>query len=83
MLPEEKKLLKETWPGPGYHRHDESNPYGMHRHNVGDKIDGAHTHTPQNPMGEHVHGEFEGRALIDGAHTHDSDRLGYHHHDED
>jgi hypothetical protein len=86
-MPEEKALLKRDYPGSGYHKHDDSNPFGMHRHLVSEKIDGAHTHTPQNPQGEHTHGEFEGRALINGAHSHDNEgfgeSLGYHHHDED
>ncbi len=57
----------------------------MHRHRLADPIDGAHTHTPQNPKGEHVHGEFEGMALIDGAHSHKDDYSynSYHYHDKD
>lgn len=82
LLPEEKALFDLEYPSGGLHNHDENNPFGMHRHFLGDTIDGAHTHTPQNPHGEHVHGEFIGSALIDGSHSHNSFGGGYHHHEE-
>ena len=63
------------------HKHDHNNPFGLHRHLLGDEIDGPHVHTVQNPGGEHVHGLKEGKALIDGAHNHDRDGLGWHSHE--
>ena len=81
LLPEEKKLIDRKYPSGGIHLHDEDNPFGMHRHFLEDSIDGAHIHTTQNPKGEHVHGHTEGRALIDGGHTHDDGGTGYHWHD--
>ena len=84
LLPEEKKLLKTKFPSGGLHVHDEDNPFGMHRHLLGEPIDGAHQHTTQNLQGEHVHGEFEGRALADGAHDHKNYGVtGYHYHEEE
>ena len=84
LLPEEEKLLDGLKsPSPGYHVHDEDNPFGMHRHFLKDKIDGAHQHTVLTPQGRHVHGEFVGRALIDGAHYHGRHDLGYHSHKSD
>lgn len=83
FLPEDEAIIRKEFPGPGLHVHDENNPFGMHRHELGERVDGAHTHTPQNPMGEHVHGEFAGMALIDGAHSHEHSGDGWHHHDED
>ncbi len=82
MLPEEKAVWDKEYPSGGIHRHDDDNPFGMHRHLIGDSIDGAHTHTPQNPEGEHVHGPLEGKALITGAHTHENMGSGYHWHDD-
>lgn len=81
LLPEEVEFFKKEWPAGGYHSHDEDNPFGMHRHYLDDPIDGAHTHSPQNPGGEHVHGEYEGRALIDGKHYHNEVSTGYHAHE--
>ena len=85
ILPEEEKLLEKKitkdYPAGGLHVHDEDNPLGMHRHFLGEKLDGAHVHTIQNPGGEHYHGELKGRALTDGAHYHGRGGLGYHHHD--
>ena len=81
ILPEEDKLFREESPSPGLHKHDDNNPFGVHRHNLGDPLDGAHVHTKQNPGGEHVHGLKEGMALIDGAHTHGHDGLGWHNHE--
>lgn len=83
LLPEEKVLIKKEFPSGGIHVHDEDNPFGMHRHLLGDPIDGAHQHTTQNPGGEHIHGEFEGRALIDGSHRHKGFGDGYHSHKKD
>lgn len=82
-FPEIKKLYKDyEYPSGGQHKHDESNPFGTHRHFTKDSIDGPHTHTPQNPGGEHSHGENKGMALVDGAHTHEnSEDYGYHWHD--
>ena len=80
LLPEDNSLLREEYPGPGLHVHDEDNPFGVHRHHAGDELDGAHVHTPQNPGGEHVHGEHAGMALIDGKHHHDHGETGWHHH---
>lgn len=81
MLPEEEELIRKAWPASGLHRHDEDNPFGVHRHFLDEEIDGAHIHTMQNPGGEHVHGLKEGQALIDGAHTHSHDGLGWHNHE--
>lgn len=85
ILPEEEELIKRDFPSGGLHVHDENNPFGMHRHFLEDPIDGAHTHTSQNPQGEHVHGEFSGKAMIDGAHHHDGDTAwgSSHHHESD
>jgi len=80
LMPEEEKFFKNKFPGGGSHVHDEDNPFGMHRHFLDDEIDAPHTHSPQNPGGEHAHGEFEGRALIDGKHYHNNNDTGYHHH---
>lgn len=80
LLPEDKELLEREYPSGGIHKHDANNPFGMHRHHLGDPIDGAHTHTAQNPGGEHVHGEFQGKALIDGKHYHEGGDLGHHYH---
>lgn len=84
-LPEEDALFKKDYPSGGVHKHDENNPFGMHRHFLEDKIDGAHIHSPQNPGGEHFHGENKGMALIDGKHFHfhEYDALGWHNHAED
>lgn len=62
------------------HKHDDNNPFGLHRHYVDEDVDGAHVHSPQNPGGEHAHGELKGVALIDGKHHHDGNGLGWHHH---
>lgn len=83
LTPDELRLLRQEMPSPGLHTHDEDNPFGLHSHFIEDSVDGAHVHTPQNPMGEHVHGEFEGMALIDGAHSHEHDSFGGHFHEED
>lgn len=82
FLPEDEALFKFESPGPGLHTHDESNPFGIHRHVLGEAVDGGHTHTPQNPGGEHSHGEFAGMALIDGGHTHENASLGWHNHEQ-
>ncbi len=86
LLPEEKKLFKDTdreYPGPGYHIHNEDNPAGKHRHLKDESIDGLHRHTVINPFGEHIHGEFEGQAIVNGTHYHDYGGFGYHNHRED
>ena len=84
FLPEDDKFLDRESPGPGFHKHDEDNVFGMHRHELGGSVDGAHTHTPQNPEGQHSHGKNEGMALIDGSHYHEkNDGLGYHHHNDE
>lgn len=83
ILPEEDKLFKQNYPSPGLHRHDDNNPFGMHRHALEDKVDGAHVHSTQNPEGEHAHGVLQGKALIDGSHTHDEYGLGWHNHESD
>ena len=80
ILPEEDKLFKKNYPSGGLHRHDDDNPFGMHRHLLEDTIDGPHIHTVQNPGGEHAHGLLEGMALLDGRHNHEEGSLGWHHH---
>lgn len=84
LLPEEEALLDEVVnPAPGLHKHDENNPFGLHRHSLDEPMGGAHVHTATNPGGEHAHGEFVGRALADGAHYHEYGDLGGHYHDDD
>lgn len=84
-LPEEKKLFRKEYDSPGLHRHDDDNPFGMHRHSIENSIDGEHIHTVLNPEGEHSHGINEGMVLIDGSHTHDGDYsdLGWHSHEKE
>jgi len=80
ILPEEEKLFNRVTPSPGLHNHDHNNPFGLHRHLLGDPVDAPHVHTVQNPGGEHAHGENKGMALITGEHSHDNDGLGWHNH---
>ena len=82
ILPEEEALLDKQEERPGLHLHDESNPFGEHRHKPGEPVDGPHIHTPQNPGGVHLHGEQAGLPLTDGWHTHENGELGGHSHNE-
>jgi len=82
-LPEDEALLKRELPGPGLHVHDEQNPLGVHKHQVGDVADGPHTHTPENPEGVHTHGDLIGQSLADGGHYHEDGGLGGHRHKQE
>jgi hypothetical protein len=46
---EEKQLFY------GYHIHSKDNPYGLHTHVPGGKLEGAHKHSPGNLRGAHTH----------------------------
>ena len=80
---------------PGFHVHDESNPFGLHSHYPGGPLGGAHTHGAQNMLGHHTHRYNKEELLqfkfaqpgimidLDGPHNHEANTPeGYPHHAE-